>query len=69
MKKSIVILAIVFALASCRNPTKYRIKSGSGEYVTNSYQEVDGCVTFKNECASGESKSVKICGTYTIIKK
>jgi hypothetical protein len=69
MKKVILILAVVLSLASCMEPTKYTIRSGSSEYATNSYQEVDGCVVFKNECGcGGEPKSIKVCGNYTIIK-
>jgi hypothetical protein len=69
MKKAILILAVVFTLVSCGEPAKYVIRSGSSEYATNSYQEVNGCVVFKNECGcGGEPKSIKVCGNYTIIK-
>ena len=69
MKKVILSLAIILSMASCMEPTKYRIKSGSSDYATNSYQEIDGCILFKNECGcDGEPETVKICGTYSIIK-
>ena len=69
MKKAILILVAVLSLTSCMEATKYRIKSGSTDYATNSYQEVNGCVIFKNECGcGGEPKSIKVCGNYTIIK-
>lgn len=69
MKKVILSLVVVLSLVSCMQPTKYTIRSGSSDYATNSYQEIDGCVVFKNECGcEGEPKSIKVCGNYTIIK-
>lgn len=69
MKKLILILLVAFVMVSCGQPSKYRIDTPSGSFQTNSYQEIDGCVVFKNECGcGGEAKSTKVCGNYTIIK-
>ena len=72
MKRISFILAVItaFTLAygciSCScGSGKYYIKDNNGyNWVTNTYTEYDGCVTF-TPIGDGE-KQVKVCGNYTI---
>jgi hypothetical protein len=43
---------------------KYMIKESSGRTNwTDSYSEINGCVTFVDECEN----PTRVCGTYTIV--
>jgi hypothetical protein len=60
-------IALMAFLGSCgpaRSDYKYMIKDANGTLNwTNSYNELNGCVTFVDEC----DNSQKVCGSYTIV--
>ena len=63
----VALIALMMFLGSCgkgRANHKYMIKEASGRTSwTDSYNEVNGCVTFIDECDS----PTKVCGTYTVV--
>jgi hypothetical protein len=63
----VALIALMMFLGSCgKSPNKYKymIKESSGRTsYADSYNEVNGCVTFTDE----QDSPTKVCGTYTIV--
>ena len=63
----VALIALMMFLGSCgpdRSDYKYMIKESSGRTNwTDSYSEINGCVTFVDECEN----PTRVCGAYTIV--